>query len=192
MLILIDAVTGHAAHAAYVVIAAVLGPTIPTVAWLIVTYSYRKTKLMIIREVGRHVTEADLGPATPEDPSGWGHRSMPHVLSSARHSGDPLLTVNPLSAQYPVSAHHTAEAAPSGMQKVARHIAVRSLRRWDGILGFRAGSDGLGNAQGVWRDKFEGVRFAVLLLAMRKLNEELQLRSEAHAPGMCMHGPHCG
>ena len=43
-------------------------------------------------------------------------------------------------------------------------------------MGFRAGHDGLGRTLGVWKDKFDGVRFAVLLLAMRKLNEQLKLR----------------
>ena len=70
-------------------------------------------------------------------------------------------------------------AAPPALQKVAQTIAVRSLRRWDAFLGFRAGHDGLGRTLGVWKDKFDGVRFAVLLLAMRKLNEQLQLRRGA-------------
>ena len=63
-----------------------------------------------------------------------------------------------------------------------------SFRRWDGFMGFRAGHDGLGRTLGVWRDKFDGVRFAVLLLAMRKLNEQLKLRhgasSECQPPAM--------
>ena len=70
-------------------------------------------------------------------------------------------------------------AAAPALQKVAQQIAVRSLRRWDGFLGFRAGHDGLGRTLGVWKDKFDGVRFAVLLLAMRKLNEQLRLRHGA-------------
>lgn len=65
------------------------------------------------------------------------------------------------------------------MQKIVKAIAVRSLRRWDAFLGFRAGHDGLGRTLGVWKDKFDGVRFAVLLLAMRKLNEQLKLQHGA-------------
>ncbi|DBA75054.1 TPA: hypothetical protein ACH3X1_010389 [Trebouxia sp. C0004] len=59
------------------------------------------------------------------------------------------------------------------MQSVAKQITVRCLRRWDGLLGIRAGSDGLGRRSGIWRDKFDGVRYGVLLLAMRKLNADL-------------------
>jgi len=56
---------------------------------------------------------------------------------------------------------------------VAKQITIRCLRRWDGLLGIRAGSDGLGRRSGIWRDKFDGVRYGVLLLAMRKLNVDL-------------------
>ena len=59
------------------------------------------------------------------------------------------------------------------MKSVAKQITVRCLRRWDGILGIQAGKDGLGRRFGIWRDKFDGVRYAVLLLAMRKLNQDL-------------------
>ncbi len=59
------------------------------------------------------------------------------------------------------------------MRSVAKQITVRCLRRWDGLLAFRAGSDGLGRRSGIWRDKFDGVRYGVLLLAMRKLNVDL-------------------
>ncbi|KAL0039773.1 hypothetical protein WJX77_007596 [Trebouxia sp. C0004] len=59
------------------------------------------------------------------------------------------------------------------IQSLARQITVRCLRRWDGLLGIRAGSDGLGRRSGIWRDKFDGVRYGVLLLAMRKLNADL-------------------
>ncbi len=69
------------------------------------------------------------------------------------------------------------------MQSVAKQITVRCLRRWDGLLGIRAGSDGLGRQSGIWRDKFDGVRYAVLLLAMRKLNEEMT--SNLDHPGKC-------
>ena len=59
------------------------------------------------------------------------------------------------------------------MKNVARQITVRCLRRWDGFLGIRASSDGLGRGSGIWRDKFDGVHYAVLLLAMNRLNETL-------------------
>jgi len=69
---------------------------------------------------------------------------------------------------------HDARLDPtSEMKSVARQITVRCLRRWDGLLGIRAGSDGLGRRSGIWRDKFDGVRYGVLLLAMHKLNADL-------------------
>ena len=59
------------------------------------------------------------------------------------------------------------------MKTVAKQITVRCLRRWDGFLGIRARSDGVGRRSGIWKDKFDGVHYAVLLLAMRKLNDTL-------------------
>lgn len=53
-------------------------------------------------------------------------------------------------------------------------------------MGFRAGHDGLGRTLGVSKDKFDGVRFAVLLLAMRKLNEQLKMqRGASSEPEPC-------
>jgi len=69
--------------------------------------------------------------------------------------------------------HDARLDSTSEMKTVARQITVRCLRRWDGLLGIRAGSDGLGRRSGIWRDKFDGVRYGVLLLAMRKLNADL-------------------
>ena len=66
-------------------------------------------------------------------------------------------------------------AGPSAeMKAVAKRITVRCLRRWDGFLGIRASSDGVGRRAGIWKDKFDGVHYAVLLLAMSRLNETLK------------------
>ena len=59
------------------------------------------------------------------------------------------------------------------MRSVAREIAKWCLWRWDGFLGFRAGSDSVGRRAGVWKDKFDSVRCAVLLAAMASLNRTL-------------------
>ena len=64
------------------------------------------------------------------------------------------------------------------MKTVAKQITVRCLRRWDGFLGIRASSDGLGRRSGIWRDKFDGVHYAVLLLAMSRLNETLSIAAQ--------------
>ena len=71
------------------------------------------------------------------------------------------------------------------VQTVARHITTRCLRRWDGFLAVRAGKDSLDRRKGVWKDKFESVRSAALLLAFRKVNATLQkqvLRAAPEAP----------
>ena len=106
------------------------------------------------------------------------HTSMQSVGSDAVRN--PLLLLSDQSR----SATSTLRRSESNMQdamlgpskemkSVAKQITVRCLRRWDGILGIRAGKDGLGRRFGIWRDKFDGVRYAVLLLAMRKLNQDL-------------------
>lgn len=73
------------------------------------------------------------------------------------------------------SGGHASYGEPSPeTKKTAREITRRCLRRWDGLLGIRASSDSLGNRAGIWRDRFDTVRCAVLLLAFRKLNQALQ------------------
>ena len=154
-----NCMAGHGAETAYAIVAAIIGPGIPILAWLILTYSYRQDKQMIIRETGKHVTEEDLGPGVITNP-------LSRTLSSASSSrgfGDPLIVTNPVLDQV------RQVSGPSAVQQTARHIVVRSLRRWDAFLGFRASRDGLGTPLGVWRPKFDGVRFAVLLLAIRKM-----------------------
>ena len=105
---------------------------------------------------------------------------------SSMHSVTSDLVQNPLLSR---GTRHTASASEPDlsrdfmlgstkeMQSVARQITVRCLRRWDGFLGIRAGSDGLGRRSGIWRDKFDGVHYSVLLLAMHKLNETLTASS---------------
>ena len=52
--------------------------------------------------------------------------------------------------------------------------AHRCLRRWDAILALRASKDSQGKGQGIWRDRYEGVRASVMLLALHNLNRDLQ------------------
>lgn len=110
--------TGHGAETAYAVIAAIVGPSIPILAWLVVTYSYRHDKQMIIRETSRHVTEDDLG-------SGITANAVDSLsdLTAIKSSDDPLIIENPLVSQ----AAHTK--VPTATQATAKQIAVRSLRR---------------------------------------------------------------
>jgi len=57
--------------------------------------------------------------------------------------------------------------------RAAREITLRCLQRWDGFPGLRPSTDSLGRKSGIWRDKFESVRYASLLLAFHKFNVSL-------------------
>jgi len=69
------------------------------------------------------------------------------------------------------------------VKKIAQDITARCLRRWDGFLAVRAGTDSLGRKKGVWKDKFESVRCAVMLLAFRNVNMVLQRQVLRAVPG---------
>ena len=66
---------------------------------------------------------------------------------------------------------------------MARHITVRCLRRWDSFLAIRADKDSLGRQAGVWKDKFESVRSAAMLLAFHTVNSLLQKEAMRATPG---------
>ena len=88
----------------------------------------------------------------------------------------------------PIAACHIcvqADYPSKDVKRVAKEIATRCLRRWDAVLAVRAGTDTLGRKKGVWKDKFESVRSAVMLLAFRNVNATLQkqvLRAAPDAP----------
>ena len=69
------------------------------------------------------------------------------------------------------------------VRKIAAEITVRCLRRWDSFLAIRAGKDSLGRQAGIWKDKFESVRSAALLLAFRMVNTQLQRQALRASPG---------
>ena len=82
--------------AVYAVLVAILGPAIPAVAWLLVTYSYRQDKLMIIKQVGKHVSEAELGTgagdtAIESQPGGSSSRSVSTQGSGVSEALSPYL-----------------------------------------------------------------------------------------------------
>ena len=60
------------------------------------------------------------------------------------------------------------------VQTIAKQITRRCLRRWGSFLAIRAGKDSLGRRPGIWKDKFDGVRSAALLLAYQTVNAKLQ------------------
>ena len=97
----------------------------------------------------------------------------PLLAPSVTHTAPPQISASDRDTMHELML----SSATTEMQSVARQITLRCLRRWDGVLGIRAGSDGLGRRSGIWRDKFDGVHYAVLLLTMRKLNETLTTSS---------------
>lgn len=123
-----------------------MGTTAAVVAWLAITYSYRKEKHTIVAEVARRLKASDV---------------------------TDLQTGHGLSAD---------------MTKAAKEIAQWCLWRWDGFLGFRAGSDSVGSRAGVWKDRFEGVRSSALLVAMASLNRTL---CDNGMPSSDASGRHC-
>ena len=76
-----------------------------------------------------------------------------------------------------------ADYPPKEVKKIVKDITARCLRRWDGFLAVRAGTDSLGRKKGVWKDKFESVRCAVMLLAFCSVNAELQRQVLRAVPG---------
>ena len=81
-----------------------------------------------------------------------------------------------------IPASQASEVPSTEMKSAAMHIAQQCLRFWDGTFGICPGTDAGGAKAGVWRQKFDGVRCAALLLAFQKLNRNLQMQSGR--PGM--------
>lgn len=73
-----------------------------------------------------------------------------------------------------IPAAQRATDATAAMRHVAKQMTHRCLRRWDWFLALRASTDSQGSGQGVWRDKYLGVRASVMLLALHNLNTQLQ------------------
>ena len=143
------AIAGGNLGAIWGVVAAVMGPSIAIATWFGLTWTYRTEKRIVLNEVIRRLRVSDLGKAHP------------------------ALQSEGLLAGNPASSWQDEELSPE-TRKIATDITQRCLRRWDGWLGIRASSDSGGNRAGIWRDRYDTVRCAVLLLAFRKLNQALQ------------------
>lgn len=163
------AIAGSKLGAVWGVVAAIVGPSIAIGTWFILTWRYRTEKKIILEEVIKRLKVSDIGRVDSADPCGV------VIGSTARLGGG-----NDPSPQ---------------TRTVARHITRRCLRRWDGWMGIRASSDSLGNKAGIWRDRYDTVRCAVLLLAFRKLNQALQADPSSFRAGCpggltgCMYCP---
>ncbi|KAL0035227.1 hypothetical protein WJX79_007224 [Trebouxia sp. C0005] len=133
----------------------VAGPAAGVAAWLFITYSYRKSKRMLVLQMTTFTH-----PLITSQPSGLQRES----------------SMTPLNDEL-IPASQASEVASTEMKKAAMQIAQQCLRRWDGALGIRAGTDAGGAKAGIWRRKFDGVRCAALLLAFQKFNRNLQMQS---------------
>ena len=69
----------------WAVLTAVVGPAAAISAWLVVTYSYRQDKLMIVKEVGKRVSNAELGSGAADDAVG-NRRGLSVSPSTSSHS----------------------------------------------------------------------------------------------------------
>ena len=174
-------------------VGAVLGiasPVIAIVVFLLIFNTYRLEKKMLVKQVMKNMRAPDIcAPSVVTIPT-----ANPILLrssSSLHNSGQLLLGDNPFSGIVPGHPSRrrgvfgdpsvydpddpgtTGAAAAEEVQRVGKEITLRCLQRWDGFMGFRASTDSLGRQSGIWREKFDGVRIASLLLAFRKLNASL-------------------
>lgn len=150
--------------------------------WALLTNSYRLDRQMVIRQVAKHVTEADLAavnaaPALSE---------MPDMPIRRNSTLNPILDsssmdIGLIGSAVDATRNMTREGnmgANEDIRAAATQITKRCLQRWDGFMALRADSDSLGRRTGIWKTKFDGVRCAAMLLAMRLYNEGLQ---DSHA-----------
>ena len=167
------------------VVAAVAGPTAVAVSWFVLTWYYRSEKKIITEEVIRRLKVSDIckvesavqyAPAAVSKQAKRITAFRPEELERGSSLVADMIKSGSFSSAVSATSDRveaTEEVSPE-MRRVARKITKRCLRRWDGLLGIRASSDSLGNKAGIWRDRFDTVRCAVLLLAFRNLNQALQ------------------
>lgn len=185
---------------AWGVAAAVVGPSIAIGTWFILTWTYRSEKKLITDEVIKRLKASDVcetGSVLQHASTGLGvgYQAKQSKRISAFHpqglATGPALDDTVRSGSFTSAVSAASDLIPKvtvrdsngsegndepspETKKVARQITRRCLRRWDGLLGIRASSNSLGNRAGIWRDRYDTVRCAVLLLAFRKLNKDLQ------------------
>jgi len=183
-------------------IAGIVSPLLGIALWLLLFNSYRLEKKMLVKQVVKHLQASDI--CNIADASAAAAPTPNPIMTTANSissSGQLLLDV-PSSGIVPgLTMRRSAPADPlfydpddavmpsepaKDIQQVAKEITLRCLQRWDGVMGFRASSDSLGRQSGIWRDRFDGVRFASLLLAFRKLNAALAFNQPGDSGERCL------
>ena len=142
----------------------IAAPCIGILVWLAVTYTYRLEKRAIVSAVKRRLTPADV--------TEKGVLSVKNLELLSRQSEVSSLD-DASTDNFIIPAHRDRTPSPA-MLKVAKDMTQRCLRRWDSILALRAAVDSQSKGQGIWRDRYEGVRASVMLLALHNLNKQLQ------------------
>lgn len=83
------------------------------------------------------------------------------------------------------------DVATDRMKRMAKDITTWCLLRWGGPFGARAGSDSVGAKLGIWNERFESVRCAVMLLAFHKVNAALIAKHQKARTGTDEPGRSC-
>ena len=140
---------------------------------------------MVIKQVAQHVSESDITAATEATTSAnlASNGSIPNPLLDSVDTTDAgLIEGAVFGAAAGTMTRKGGVGAGEEVSKVATEITKRCLQRWDGFMRLRANTDSLGIRSGIWRSKFDCVRFASMLLAMRQYNENLKESHAGHTP----------
>jgi len=119
-------------------------------AWGYVTLRHREEKQMLLYSISTRLQASDITDITRGPPPG-----------SSADPDDPVRPDDVVLDDQPPTKE---------MKDVARDIVTWCFLRWGGPFGARAGSDSMGVKLGIWNDRFENVRCAVMLLAFRQVN----------------------
>ena len=90
---------------------------------------------------------------------------------------------NVVNSQYIDDDQEDIPEAAEDIRNAAKEIVLRCLQHWDGFLGLCAATDSLGMKTGIWRTRFETVRYASLLLAFRKHHDKLRSTQPGNTGG---------
>ena len=145
---------------------AILLASVAFSAWLYVTLRHRKEKQLLVYGVITRLRASDIS-SDSLSASPTGPIKAASVSSAVSHSGIMLKD----------------DVATDRMKRVAKDITAWCLLRWGGPFGARAGSDSVGAKLGIWNERFESVRYAVLLLAFRKVNAALVAKHQKARTG---------
>ena len=164
-----------------------MGPTIAVGTCFLLNCYYHSEKKIIINEVIRCLKVSEIckvdsavqytsAGASSASQARQANRSSP-FQSEECERGPSLVAdmvrsgsfTSAMSAASDLEGVRMSEVPTPEMRRAAAQMTRRCLRRWDGLLGIRAYSDSLGNRAGIWRDRFDTVRCAVLLLAFLDL-----------------------